>query len=53
MINDGKIEINYLVNKLFPEEQLIIEEFDIKFDSMYIIDEILFMNNDSVLDIFK
>ena len=53
MISNGKIEINYITNKLFPEETLILEEFDIQFDTMFLIDEMLFVHNDSILDIFK
>lgn len=53
MIKDGKIKINYVCNKLFPEESIVFETFDIKYDYTFVIDEILFINNDSIADIFK
>lgn len=53
MIENGIIEINYVANADFPEEILKLENIKINYDSMFVIDEILFTSNSIINDIFK
>ena len=52
-IINGKVEIKYLANEAFPEEVLVLEDFEIKFDTMFILDELLFTTNESMKNIFE
>ena len=53
MIKDGKIEISYIANSLLPEEILLLEEFVIKFDLMFLMDEMVYSTNDAFKNIFE
>jgi len=53
MINGGKVEVNYIANALFPEETLVLETYDIKFDLMFLVDEMIFTTNNSFENLFK
>ena len=53
MIKDGKIEISYIANSLLPEEILLLEEFAIKFDLMFLMDEMVYSTNDAFKNIFE
>ncbi len=53
LIKDAKIEINYRVNDALPEEKLILESYDIKFDFMFIVEEQLFTANNFFKALFE
>jgi len=55
MIKDGRIEISYIANPSLSnkEEVLLLETFNIQFDLMFLVDEMLFTSNDKVENIFK
>ena len=52
-IINGKVEINFLANEAFPEETLILEDFEIKFDTMFVFDEMLYTTDETMKDLFK
>ena len=52
-IINGKVEIKYLVNEAFPEEILVLEDFEIKFDTKFILDELLFTTNETMKGLFE
>lgn len=53
MIKDGVIEITYLANPSFPEESITLDKFDIEFDTLFMIDEMLFMTTNDIKNIFE
>jgi len=55
MINGGKIQIKYIANPTISneEEVLVVETFDIKFDLMFLVDEMLFTTNNTFENFFK
>ena len=53
LIHTGKIEITYIANDAFPEEVLILEEFNINYDLMFIFDELSYCSNQNIINIFK
>jgi hypothetical protein len=52
-LKDGVIEINYNVNDLICDEQLILDEYEIKFDLLFIYDEFLFRTDSMIDDLFE
>jgi len=55
MINGGKIQIKYIANPTISneEEVLVVETFDIKFDLMFLVDEMVFTTNNAFENLFK
>ena len=53
MIKNGKIEITYIPNKHFPDEVLVLDQFDITFELMFMMDEMLFTFDNTMDDLFK
>lgn len=47
------IEINYNINEILEDGQIIIDDFEFTFDSVYIVDEIEFTINDFIGNIFE
>ena len=52
-ILNGKVEINFLANEAFPEQTLTLDQFEIKFDTMFIFDEMLYTTDATMKDLFK
>ena len=52
-ILNGKVEINFLANEAFPEQTLTLDKFEIKFDTMFIFDEMLYTTDATMKDLFK
>ena len=53
MIRNGKIEITYIDNELFPEKVLLLEEFEMNFELMFIVEEMLITSNGAIENIFE
>ena len=53
LLHTGKIEITYIDNPLFPENVLILEDFSMKYELMFLVDEMLFTTNDIIENMFK
>ncbi len=53
MINTGKIEIYFVDNSYFDEQVLVLDDFNIEFDLMFMMDEMLFNTNELIDQMFK
>jgi len=55
IIKDGKIKVKYVCNPTVSneEEVLVVESFDVKFDLMFLVDEMLFTSNITFENLFK
>ena len=53
MINTGKIEIYFVDNSHFDEQVLVLDDFNIEFDLMFMMDEMLFNTNELIDQMFK